>query len=237
MNHIYYGKDIRMKESMDAKYQTTITNHVQGVAKSNRDLLNEAVVTHLGQIKNALRVYVYRFGLAEGGSVLEAVADEILEITLETAVKLMDEFDPNLNPYSWLLTIAINALRNYRRKIFREEKHVDTITDSPAPKARNNSDLETDWSTMPEDEKLEHLLDHRGQTSLEDELFGVDDLLSLVNKNDRTVLRLAYVDGMGEADLAAVLNVSHGAAAMRLSRARKRLFDAYQKSEYVVRKD
>ena len=226
-----------MEEDMDAKHQAIITDYARGDAKSNRELLNEAVVTRLDQLKNAVRVYVFRFGLAEGGPVLEGVADEILEITLETAVKLMDEFDPNLNPYSWLLTIAINALRNYRRKIIREENHVGSITDTPAPKARNNTDLEIAWSAMPEDEKLERLLDHREQTSLEDQLFAVEDLLSLVKENDRTVLRLAYVDGMGEADLAAVLNVSQGAAAMRLSRARKRLFEAYQKSDYVVRKD
>lgn len=226
-----------MEEEMDAKHQVITPNRVRGDARSNRDLLNEAVITHLDQLKNAVQVYVFRFGLAEGGPVLEGVADEILEITLETAVRLMDEFEPNLNPYSWLLTIAINAIRNYRRRVFREENHVDAITDAPAPKARNITDMDIDWSTMPEDEKLERLLDHHEQTSLEDQLFAVDDLLSLVNENDRTVLRLAYVDGMGDADLAGVLNVSPGAAAMRLSRARKRLFEAYQKSEYVVRKD
>lgn len=226
-----------MQEDMDAKHQIITTNQAQRDSGSNRELLNEAVVTYLDQLKKAVQVYVIRFGLAEGGPVLEEIANEILEITLETAVKLMDKFDPNRNPYSWLLTIAINTLRNYRRKIFREENHVKPITDTPAPKARNNKDLEIDWYSMPEDEKLEHLLNHSEQTSLEDQLFGVDDLLSLVNKNDRIVLRLAYVDGMGEVDLAAVLNVSQGAAAMRLSRARKRLFEAYKKSEYVVRKD
>jgi DNA-directed RNA polymerase specialized sigma24 family protein len=76
---------------------------------------------------------------------------------------------------------------------------------------------------LAEDKKLEQMLDQKAAHSrLDDQLFGLEDLLLLVNENDRNILQLAYVSEMSGQELANVLNITEAAALMRLSRARSR---------------
>ena len=58
-----------------------------------------------------------------------------------------------------------------------------------------------------------------------------DDLLTLVSDNDQRVLRLAFEGNLRGQSLAAELGISEGAAWARLSRAIKRLREAYAQSE------
>jgi len=157
-------------------------------------------------------------------------------MTLETTIQIADRFDPSLNAYSWLLTIASNKLKDYRKKIAREYHHADLIGNMPDPQSPKQTNSDHPWREMTEDERLERMLKKGADHSrLEDQLFGLDDLLSLVNENDRNILRLAYVSEMSGQELALALNITEAAALMRLSRARSRLYAAYSKSEKSAR--
>jgi RNA polymerase sigma factor (sigma-70 family) len=201
-----------------------------------RENLYEAIEEHLERLKSGVQVLVARSGTAEGSQAINDVADEILAMALETAIQIADRFDPSLNAYSWLLTIASNKLKDYRKKVAREYRHADLIGNMPDPQPQDQSKSEPLWNELAEDEKLERMLSKKtGRSRLEDQLFSLEELLSLVNENDRTVLRLAYISEMSGQELAAVLNITEAAALMRLSRARSRLYDAYYKSEKSAR--
>jgi RNA polymerase sigma factor (sigma-70 family) len=201
-----------------------------------RERLYDAIEEHLDRLRIGVQVLVARSGTAEGVDAINDVADEILAMALETAIQIADRFDPSLNAYSWLLTIASNKLKDYRKKIAREYRHADLIGNMPEPQSQKQSNSERQWHEMTEDEKLESMLRKKADHSrLEDQLFGLEDLLSLVNENDRNVLRLAYVSEMSGQELAEELNITEAAALMRLSRARSRLFVAYCNSEKSAR--
>ena len=203
-----------------------------------RERLYEAIEGCLDQLKIGVQVLVARSGTAEGSEAINDVADEILAMTLETVFQIADRYDSSLNVYSWLLTIASNKLKDYRKKIAREYRHADLIGNMPSPPSQDQSKSEHAWNELDEDKKLERMLAQKADHSvLEDQLFGLEDLLSLVNENDRNILHLAYVSEMSGQELADVLNITEAAALMRLSRARSRLYDAYCKSEKSTRED
>lgn len=201
-----------------------------------REQLYGAIEEHLDHLKTGVQVLVARSGTAEGGEAINDVADEILAMTLETAIQIADRYDPSLSVYSWLLTIASNKLKDYRKKVAREYHHADLIGNMPDPQPQERSESGRLWNELAEDEKLERMLSQKaGYKRLDDQLFGLEDLLSLVNENDRIVLQLVYVSEMSGQDLAAVLNITEAAALMRVSRARSRLYTAYCKSEKSAR--
>lgn len=201
-----------------------------------REQLYVAIEEHLDHLKIGVQVLVARSGIAEGGVAINDVADEILAMALETAVHIADQYDPSLNAYSWLLTIASNKLKDYRKKVTREYRHADLIGNMPDPQQQDQSNSGHLWNELAEDQKFERMLSQKaGQSRLEDQLFGLEDLLSLANENDRIILQMAYVSDMSGQELAAVLNITEAAALMRLSRARSRLFTAYCKSEKMAR--
>ncbi len=204
----------------------------------HREHLYEAIEGCLDRLKTGVQVLVARSGIAEGSNAINDVADEILAMTLETVFQIADRYDSSLNVYSWLLTIASNKLKDYRKKIAREYRHADLIGNMPSPQSQDQSKFEPNWNISAEDKKLERMLTQKADHSqLEDQLFGLEDLLSLVNENDRNILQLAYVSEMSGQELADALNITEAAALMRLSRARSRLYDAYCKSEKSTRED
>jgi DNA-directed RNA polymerase specialized sigma24 family protein len=64
-----------------------------------------------------------------------------------------------------------------------------------------------------------------------------DELVSLVDSDDKRILKYAFIDNMKGEDLAAALRVSIGAANVRLSRAISRLRKAYLSSESSERNE
>jgi RNA polymerase sigma factor (sigma-70 family) len=201
-----------------------------------REQLYGVIEDHLERLRSGVQVLVARSGIAEGSQAINDVADEILAMALETTILIADRYDPSQNAYSWLLTIAANKLKDYSKKVAREYRHADLIGNMPDPQPQEQSKSEPLWNELAEDEKLERMLSKKtGHSRLEDQLFGLEELLSLVNENDRAILRLAYVSEMSGQELAAVLNITEAAALMRLSRARSRLYDAYYKSEKSAR--
>ena len=122
---------------------------------SPRERLYDAIEEHLDRLRIGVQVLVARSGTAEGSDAINDVADEILAMALETAIQIADRFDPSLNSYSWLLTIASNKLKDQRKKIAREYRHADLIGNMPEPQSQKQSNSERQWHEMAEDEKLE----------------------------------------------------------------------------------
>jgi hypothetical protein len=107
-----------------------------------REQLYDAIEEHLGLLNSGVQVLVARSGIAEGSEAINDVADEILAMTLETVFQIADRYDPSLNVYSWLLAIASNKLKDYKKKIAREYRHADLIGNMPSPQSQDQSKFE-----------------------------------------------------------------------------------------------
>jgi RNA polymerase sigma factor (sigma-70 family) len=199
--------------------------------KGNQKQLYDSIADQFDRLRTGIQVLVARSGVADGKNAINDVADDIMAMTLEKAIKIANRFDPSQNAYSWLLTIANNELRDYKKKVTREHRHSDLIFDMPDHQPQKQSQSGRQWSVLAEDEKLEQILqksvDH---LRLDEKLFGFEELLSLVGEDDRTILRLAYQNDLSGKGLATIMSITEAAALMRLSRARKRLLDSYHES-------
>jgi len=170
---------------------------------------------------NTLRMYVARARLATG----DAVPGEALELLNRVVVEALaheDRFDPVRQPRAWLLSIAANIIKREqvdRAKQARREPSIVSIykkTDV-AGETLSEGDM-FDRIAVLADAGLEQDLDANEEAKA---------LLALVSEDDQQILRLAILHDLDGTAIGNALNISPGAARVRLSRALNRLRDAY----------
>jgi RNA polymerase sigma-70 factor, ECF subfamily len=131
-------------------------------------------------------------------------ADEIVQETWLTAVRLIRRFDPEAGPFGgWLRGIAANVLRNHFRRIHRRPL---------APETRNGE---------PADAELER----------RDRAERVARALAELSERHEAVLRAKYLDGRCVADIAAEWNETPKAIESLLTRAREAFRAAHGEPE------
>lgn len=194
----------------------------------NQEVLFRRINEILEPLKAGVQVLVAKSGLATGRDAISDRADDILQATLETAVKIADRYDLSQNAYSWLMGIATIKIKEARRLQAVEYKRERLIVETYGSEIDDNSKS----LGLSEDEQLEILLIKTADRSRLDEILpGVEDILALIKEPERSLLRMAYVDEMSGKEIGQMLNVSEAAALMRVSRARQLLFLAYQNNE------
>jgi RNA polymerase sigma factor (sigma-70 family) len=191
-----------------------------------RQLLSEAIEQHWTDLLAGIRVYIKRFGLAEDYPSVEKLSQGILQDTVITALQSPGNYDPSRQACPWLLGIAINQIRRLRRKKSYEDKHVTLAADT----SQVRETIQCTGSDLSEDEMIDLLYYHGQQLGTASQT-TFNDLLSLVSDSDQEVLRLAFEGNLRGKSLAAELRISEGAAWARLSRATRRLREAYAQSE------
>lgn len=164
-----------------------------------------------------IRVYVLRFGVAEGAAAREA-ALEIFNQMVVVALEHEQRFDPTRSPKAWLLGIATNLIKQRRDALIKQRRREPLVRDM--------------YSNVPELSEAEmfNLLACCTVAGPEERIVAtqqVDVMLALINADDREVIELAVLHGMNTIELARALRVTSGAARVRLHRALKRLQDAW----------
>jgi len=191
-----------------------------------RNLLVAAIQNDESDLLNGIRVYVSRFRLVSDIDSVSILARDILHETVVTALQSLARYDPMRPARPWLLSIAINHIRHRHRSQEYARQHVIRVADTPqAQKAAQESHEEA----LSEEEMFTLL--HIASESSEPTF---DELLSLVEGNDRQILDLYYRQGLDGKSLAASLGISEGTAWTRLCRAKARLRKAYLQSESEV---
>lgn len=155
-----------------------------------------------------IRIYVSRFGLAADAPTVDTVAREILQETVVTALGQSGNYDPQRLALPWLLGVAINHIRHRRRALVIESRVV------PAADLRLSSSGEENNRSLSTDEIFD-LLTQRANARYRPNQPRVNEILSLVNEDDRQILQLAFIEGFRGEDLAAKLGISEGAACVR----------------------
>ncbi len=134
-------------------------------------------------------------------------ADRAQDLAQEVFVRALDH-DPE-HPRAWLFTVAANLARDEARSAIRQRRHLALIkTERPAPLA------------PPPDEELEQREQHE----------AVRAALGDLGERDREVL-LLWDAGFDYDEIARQTGLARGAIGTTLSRARKRLVEAYRSRE------
>jgi len=145
----------------------------------------------------ALLPRVRRFAFSLTGSWPDA--DDLLQATCERAISRIGQWEPGTRLDSWMYRIAQNLHRNELRQQGRRNAHLRLAA---------NDDVDTAAANSPIDRI---------------ELGEVGAMMQRLPSDQRTVLLLVAVEGVGYQDAADILGVSPGTVASRLSRARSAL--------------
>lgn len=156
-------------------------------------------------IERMIREYgkdIYSFCIYLTGS--RDLADDLYQQTFLTAIEKGD-IDPDNNPRSYLLGIAVNLRNNQRRKLlFR----------------RNREYLESDDVISNISDGNENMGDELERKERNKEIRkGV----ALLPEKLRQVVIMYYTEELPVAEIASILNISEGTVKSRLSNARKKL--------------
>jgi RNA polymerase sigma-70 factor (ECF subfamily) len=117
-------------------------------------------------------------------------------------------------PRAWIFAVAANLARDEARAAIRRKKHLTLLKDDPVPLSTPDPSA---------DEAVER-----------DERWAqVSGALAALTERDRDVL-LLWDGGLSYPEIAAQTGLAVGAVGTTLARARKRLIEAYDRTEYTA---
>jgi RNA polymerase sigma factor (sigma-70 family) len=178
-------------------------------------LLAEAIRREEPHVRQGIRLYLRRLKAVKNHAELEEKIDEVFQNATAQAWRKADEYSPDLPADKWLLTFAINVIRNMKRAEKRRLQLVVPVSDTEQARIARQGDKSGE---LNEDDFYD-LIYKPPKTSP----WSFEDLISSLDENDRRVLTLHFVERLEGAELAAALGISVGAAYTRLSRAKNRL--------------
>ena len=159
-------------------------------------------------IERMIREYgkdIYSFCIYLTGS--RDLADDLYQQTFLTAIEKGD-IDPDNNPRSYFLGIAVNLRNNQRRKLLfrrnREYLESDDVYDVISNISDGNENMGDELERKERNKEI-----RKGVALLPEKL--------------RQVVIMYYTEDLPVAEIASILNISEGTVKSRLSNARKKL--------------
>jgi RNA polymerase sigma factor (sigma-70 family) len=183
-----------------------------------RALLLDFIAAESETLLGTLRLYILRAGLATGQGSDAAAADLLGEVTVQ-ALASADRFRLDARPMPWLLGIAANLIK--RRQVDQAKRGVrePLVTDLAGREGQGLSEAE--------------LFDRLGAIAAGDpgrrleQDEAVSEILGRLSPGDAQIIRLAVLHDLSGEELARTLDITPGAARVRLHRALNRLRAAW----------
>lgn len=187
---------------------------------TGRRLLAEFIEIEQQALINDIGLYLFKFRVSTPDG-MKAAAQEVLQKTVATALRILDRYDINRPIGAWLRGIAVKEIQHLLREQRRERSRLVLVGDSePVRRSISNKKIKE----LSEAEMFDLLSPPAERRTSQTRT--VDELLALVGEADREILRLRHVEGLTGIELAARLGTSEGATYQRLSRARRQLRQA-----------
>lgn len=205
---------------------------------TNQEVVSESIVANFERLIIGVAVLVAKAGLAESAVDKGDITNEIFQNTAETALRSVQNYKPNHSVHAWFLGIAANKIKEFRRRLAYQAKKTQSIENGDNQEFGGDSNSAGDGLDWTAEEQLDAIIYHSSQRDLlNNTSHTLDELLSLVNENDREILTLAYVDQMDGVEIAAKYGIREGAAYMRIARAKEHLRQNYLSAGGLTRKD
>jgi RNA polymerase sigma factor (sigma-70 family) len=165
--------------------------------------------------------YVSKMGLATGARI-EAVAADIFQDAVIETLAHAERFRPDMQPRPWFLAIAANILKRHRAS-YAKRSRFEVLIGNMASTSQRESEQDVLDLLMPSAALgPEQMLERRE---------GARELLALVSPDDARLLSMALLEGWDAEALAQLLDITPGAARVRVHRALRRLREAWRTSE------
>lgn len=124
--------------------------------------------------------------------------DDVVAATYEVAWRRLEDVPAGEAAVPWLLTVALNHLRNRRRKLHRDRRLLERLVEPDQLRVQEPNAADHDWS-------------------------DIRRALDRLPRVDRELVLLVAWDELSPSEAATVLGLTPGAARTRLHRARARL--------------
>lgn len=184
------------------------------------DALVSAIEQVYPELLRSVELQVQRAELAHGYAAVREAAEEIIAEATARALQRVDRWEPDRGTRPWVARFAANIIKELCRAAKAERTH---RAHSQQAAAAGNTDDSAAGSPDP----LDRLVDLASLTR--DRMI---ELAELVSPAEWVLLRLAHVDELTGAEIAARVGVTEGAARTRLSRAKDRFRAAYRLAEF-----
>jgi RNA polymerase sigma factor (sigma-70 family) len=205
----------------------------KGLSQDNdlkRRMLEVEIEQNWRRLLAGIRVYVWKFHLAQDRDSIEMISREVLQDVVVTALEKSRNYNPDRVAHAWLLRVAFNHVR-HRLRAQASKHRVTLVGDSVIARKTEDSTAKS----LSEDELLDLLFQARSKPFRQGAL-TFDEMLSLAPDSDQKILRLVFIENLRGKALAAELRISEGAAYTRTSRAIANLRKAYLQAEQATNK-
>jgi RNA polymerase sigma factor (sigma-70 family) len=179
---------------------------------TNKQQLQQYLQDRSENLWRTLRVYVLRAGLGDE-TTSATVASELLNDVAVEALQHPERYSPSRPPKAWLLGIAANLIRRKQVELQRLHHREPLLRDLYAEDVESDDEL-FDRMCSISDSDPAHTVEQNEQLSL---------LLEGLSPGDKHILKSAILHDMDGDTLSRELNISPGAARVRLHRALRRL--------------
>lgn len=163
-------------------------------------------------------VYAVRMGLARAGE-SATLADEIFQDAVLEVLAHPEKLVASRQPRAWFMGVMANIVKRKRAGTVRREQFEIIISDVRRPPDIENEEDVLDYLIHRQSPGPEQVVEAKAQ---------LEEMFALISADDATILRLALIHDLQAEKIGELLNVTPGAARVRVHRALHRLRVAWE---------
>jgi RNA polymerase sigma factor (sigma-70 family) len=180
---------------------------------SNREKLEEAIEQFEKNLLLDIRMYLRNLKLPDS----KEHAEEIFSVVKITALRNAGNYDSDNSARAWLRQAAFYKIQH----LYRDGKKQPRTTSISS--AAMNCGFDGNIENASESELFDYLEQKSVDRFFRENQMNADEILSVVNADDRKLLKMRFISGYSTKEIAAHYGISDNAADVRLSRAKNRL--------------
>jgi RNA polymerase sigma-70 factor (ECF subfamily) len=173
--------------------------------------LGAAITREYPALIRSAQIQAAKSGLVHTREEVVSLADDLLSEAVARAMARADRWNPDGPVWPWIARFVANLVHERIRERVKERQRFEWAAPADENGATDLVSTLVDPASLPRDQLFE--------------------LLDLVGEPDRSLLRLAHVEGVSGEEIARQLGTTHGNVRVRLNRARKKIHREYLAAE------